>query len=253
MVLWFTFLLFQQPILLDLPAVSKNPYTSEADLTQGRKLYGGRCAGCHGPTGDGGKGANLAVPVLARGQSDLELYRTIRYGLPETEMPSHNMTQREIWQLTAFVRTLGQTDGRIRGDARRGAELVRAKGGCLQCHVINGEGGLIGPSLTDVGARRSPSYLHAKLLDPGQEPAGNFSQARISTRDGRTVSGIRVNEDTWSIQIRTAKGELRSFWKQDVTNVAIDPRTLMPSYRGKLDPEELQDIAAYLSALGGRQ
>ena len=97
------------------------------------------------PEGDGGKGANLATPFLPRGHDDLALYRVIRYGLPETEMPSHNMTQREIWQMAAYVRTLGRAgEGTSRGDARKGEHLVRGKGACLGCHVVNGEGGHMG-------------------------------------------------------------------------------------------------------------
>ena len=46
----------------------------------------------HGPAGNGGKGANLAVPSLPRAQTDIALYKVIRYGLPETEMPGANMT-----------------------------------------------------------------------------------------------------------------------------------------------------------------
>src|SRR5688572_24263665 len=153
--------------LPDLPAVEKNPHTSKDDLEQGKKLYGGRCAGCHGPTGDGGKGTNLATPQLPRAQTDEALYRVIRQGLRDTEMPGHNMTPREIWQIAAYVRTLGRVPNEsVSGDATRGRELVRGKGGCLQCHVITGQGGQTGPALTDIGIRRSPSYMRTKMLDP---------------------------------------------------------------------------------------
>jgi mono/diheme cytochrome c family protein len=70
----------------------QNPHTTAADVELGKKLYGGRCAGCHGPTGDGGKGTNLAMPQLPRAQTDEALYRVIREGLRDTEMPAHNMT-----------------------------------------------------------------------------------------------------------------------------------------------------------------
>lgn len=253
---WFALLLFlQAPVPLDLPSISKNPHTGADDVAQGRKLYAGRCAGCHGPTGDGGKGANLALPVLSRGRTDLELYRTIRYGLAETEMPSHNMPPREIWQISAYVRTLAKMENQqaaAGGDATRGAALVRGKAGCLQCHIINGEGGLMGPSLTDVGMRRSPGYLHAKLLDPTQEMTYGFKQARLVTRDGRTLRGTCVNEDTWSIQLRTPSGALQSFQKEDLKEVVVDPHTTMPSYKGRLNDQELRDITAYLASLGGR-
>ncbi len=246
--------LFQHIALLDLPTVDKNPHTSTADLDQGKKLYAGRCAGCHGPEGDGGKGTNLATPVLPRGETDLALYKVIRYGLPETEMPSHNMTQREIWQIAAHVRTLGRSgEGAADGDPRRGAALVRGKGRCLQCHVLDGEGGHLGPSLTDIGRRRSPAYLKNKLVNPARELAENFSVVKVTTRDGRKMTGVRLNEDTFSIQMRDMKMGLHSFWKHDLAELSIEQRTLMPSYAKQLSEQELKDVVAFLAGTGGHR
>lgn len=248
MLLWVALLLFQQGTL-ELPGAEVNPYTSDADMALGKKLYLGRCAGCHGPAGDGGKGANLASPVLPRGQTDRSLYRTIRYGLSDTEMPGHNMTEREIWQMAAFVRTLGRANNEpAAGDANRGARIVREKGGCFACHILNGEGGLSGPSLTGIGERRSPSYFRAKLLDPTRDLPADFVQVRLATRDGKRVAGIRMNEDTWSIQVRDLNGGLHSFWKEDLAELSSERRTLMPSYEGRLSQDEVRDVAAFLGA-----
>jgi putative heme-binding domain-containing protein len=250
--LWIGLLFFQQRALLNLPQVDKNPFTSAADVERGKQLYNGRCAGCHGPTGDGGKGTNLATPALPRAQTDLALYRIIRYGLPDTEMPGHNLTQREIWQISAFVRQLGRAgSGGLTGDPRRGEALVTQKGGCIACHVVNGKGGLAGPALTDIGNRRSPSYLRAKLVDPGRELATGFSVVRLLTRDGKRLTGTRLNEDTWSIQIRDDSGGLHSFWKEELAELTIEQRTTMPSYAKLLSESEINDIVAYLSATGG--
>jgi cytochrome c oxidase cbb3-type subunit III len=246
--------LFQHIILPDLPKEDKNPHTSASDLEQGKKLYGGRCAGCHGPAGDGGKGTNLTTPVLPRGETDLALYRVIRYGLPETEMPGHNMTQREIWQIAGFVRTLGRLDAAsVRGDARNGEMLVRGKGSCLQCHVLEGQGGHLGPPLTDIGRRRSPAYLRTKLVNPGEELAANFKLVKLTTRSGQSMSGVLLNEDTWSIQLRDNNMGLHSFWKQDLTGLAVEQRTLMPSYAKRLNEQELTDVVAFLTGTGARQ
>ena len=245
--------LFQHVVTSDLPIVDKNPHTNAADLEQGRKLYAGRCAGCHGPSGDGGKGTNLATPILPRGQTDLALYRVIRYGLPETEMPAHNMTQREIWQMAAYVRTLGRVGEGARGDIGKGSELVRGKGRCLQCHVLDGQGGHLGPSLSDIGLRRSPAYLRMKLLDPGQELAADFRVVKLTTRDGRKITGVRMNEDTWSIQIRDSDLGLHSFWKQDLAELSVEQRTFMPSYARQLSEKEMTDVVAFLASTGGQQ
>lgn len=253
LVTWTLLLLLQQRALLDLPAVEKNPFTSAADLELGKKMYNGRCAGCHGPQGDGGKGTSLATPTLPRAQNDLALYRVIRYGLPDTEMPSHNMTQREIWQIAAHVRTLGrQGAGSGSGNPARGEALVRQKGGCVGCHVLNGAGGLTGPALTDIGSRRSAGYLRTKLVDPGKDLSGGFSTVRLATRSGQKLNGVRLNEDTWSIQVRDAAGRLHSFWKEDLAELAVEQRTLMPSYAKRLTEAEIEDIVAFLSTTGGR-
>ncbi|HET8550589.1 MAG TPA: c-type cytochrome [Bryobacteraceae bacterium] len=250
--LWFPALLLLQAV--DMPAVGKNPHTTQADIAQGRKLFLGRCAGCHGPGGDGGKGANLATATLSRATDDLSLYRVIRYGIPDTEMPRHLMSEREVWQVAAFVRRLGQVErAALPGDPERGRQLARGKAGCLQCHAIAGEGGHIGPPLTDIGKKRSAAWLRAKLLDAAAEVADEFRTVQLTTRAGQKLSGVRVNEDTWSIQVRDAGGKPHSFWKADVTNLKLDRATLMPSYRGRLSDTELNDIVAYLAGLRGDQ
>jgi putative heme-binding domain-containing protein len=246
-------LLLFQHVVLDGGAAQKNPHTTSADIALGQKLYQGRCAGCHGPEGDGGKGTNLATPVLARAQTDASLYRIIRFGIPDSEMPSHNMTPREIWQIAAFVRTLGARGSDLAGgDHARGEALVRGKGACLSCHVLNGQGGHSGPPLTGIATRRSPSYLRTKLADPTRD-LGNFRQVRLVTREGKAITGIRMNEDTWSIQLRDGNGSLHSFWKDRLKDLTVEARTLMPSYKTTLSEQELNDIVAYLARTGERQ
>ena len=251
---WWVFpaLFFFQVVQIDLPNVDRNPFASEADLAQGKKLYAGRCAGCHGPNGDGGKGANLAVSVLPRAATDLALYRVVRYGLAETEMPATLLATKEVWQIAAFVKTLGAASNEAaKGDPARGRQLVHSKGGCLQCHIVGLDGGRLGPALSDVGARRGVHYLEAKLLDPSSDILEGFKMAEAATRDGRKVAGVRLNEDVHSIQILDYSGKLHSFWKKDLSNMKTERRTPMPSYRDKLSAQELDDVVAYLSSLRG--
>lgn len=245
--------LLQAPVQMDLPQVDRNPHTTEADLALGKKLYAGRCAGCHGPDGDGGKGANLAVTVLPRASTDLALYRVVRYGLPETEMPATLLAPREVWQIAAFVRSLGAAASAesLGGDARRGREVVTTKGACLQCHSIGLNGGRLGPALTDVGARRGPGHLRAKLLDSQANIPDDFRMAQITTRDGRKIEGVRLNEDVDSIQVRDAGGKLHSYWKRELVSFKVERRSTMPSYADKLSGREINDAVAYLSTLRG--
>ena len=250
MLWWVPFLLFQLQPPVEIP--EKNPHTTAADVEMGKRLYLGRCGGCHGPTGDGGKGANLAVAVLPRATTDRALYRIIRYGIPDTEMPGSLMDAHEIWLTTAFVRSLGQVPtAATTGDAQAGAAVFRAKGGCLGCHALGNEGGRIGPSLSGIGARRGAGHLRAKIEDPASDVPHTFRLVQVTTKAGKSVSGIRLNEDTYSIQIRDFNGNLQSFWKADITTMSSEKKTNMPSYRGKLSETELNDLVAFLASERG--
>jgi cytochrome c oxidase cbb3-type subunit 3 len=163
------------------------------------------------------------------------------------------MTQREIWQISAYVRSLGRSgEGMAAGDTRKGSALLQGKGRCLQCHVLDGKGGHLGPSLTDIGLKRSPAYLRSKLLNPAADPMSTSTLVTLTTPDGRKVTGVRMNEDTWSIQIRDNNLGLHSFWKRDLKDLSVEQRTLMPSYAKQLTDQELGDIVAFLVAPGGR-
>ena len=225
------------------------------DVDHGARLFAVNCALCHGPKGTGGRGAELAKPRLMRVTDDASLFQVIHDGIPGTEMPANRaMTDREMWQVIAYVRTLGRATGEaVAGDAAHGAALFREKG-CIGCHAVGADGGRMGPPLTEVGEKRGAAYLRAKLLDPAGNLPEGFQMAEITPAHGERVSGIVLNEDTYSIQLRDLSGHLHSFWKKDLTALEKhQDRTPMPSFRGKLGDRELDDLVAYLASLRGAQ
>jgi putative heme-binding domain-containing protein len=242
------------------------PAQAETDLEAGRKLFQTHCTVCHGPRGDGGKGTNLAQPRLPRASDDQALTRIITFGIPGTEMPLTRMTPQQLVNIIAYVRSLGAVPTEpLRGDPRRGEQIYRGKGNCAQCHAVHGRGGTLGLELTDIGLRRSPGYLRESLTDPEAAIADsftsykkvtllpdNFLQVRIVTGDGRRLTGARVNEDAFSIQIRDASGNIESFYKEELQELHKDwGKSPMPSYREVLSPAELEDVVAYLASLRG--
>ncbi len=237
----------------DIP--KQNPFTSPGDLARGARLFASNCAPCHGPQGNGGRGANLARPRLARAADDAALFQIIRDGIPNTEMPgAWSMTDHEMWQVAAHVRTLGRVAPEtVPGDPAVGRDLFRSKG-CAGCHAVGIEGGRLGPPLTELGERRSAAYLRAALLDPASFLPEDFTMVEITTAPGRRITGIVLNEDTYSIQLRDLSDNLHSFWKQELSSFEKHTdRTPMPSYRGRLNDREMDDLIAYLVSLRGPQ
>jgi cytochrome c oxidase cbb3-type subunit III len=224
---------------------------SPADSSLGERLYLNQCAMCHGHSGEGGRGPTLARPKLLHAPDDDALGNVIRRGIPGTGMPGTGLVDAEMRELVLYVRKLGQVQPAVLGgDPKRGEEIYRTKGACAGCHTLSGNGGAFGPDLTGVGASRSPQHLRESLLNPAADFPRGFAWVRAVTRDGRMVTGVRVNEDTFSIQMRDAAGKLHSFWKAELREFHKDlTKSPMPSYRSTLTAAELDDLVAYLASL----
>jgi len=247
------------PFILAMLMLTQSP----DDLQKGKQLFEGLCADCHGFEGTGGRGPNLNR-TLTRAQDDNSLRAIIRDGLPDRGMPRvRRTTDNEQRQLRAYVRSLARANqSRATGNAQNGNSIYQ-RSGCSGCHVVNGEGGTVGPELTTIGMQRGPDYLRQALLDPGGAlphasqavPARNLDEylpVRVVTREGRELRGARINEDTFTIQIRDSNGQLYSFRKSDLREVQKEyGKSLMPAYKDRLSAPEVNDLVAYLSSLGG--
>ena len=71
------------------------------------------------------------------------------------------------------------------------------------------------------------------------------------TRDGKVITGRRLNEDTYSVQLIDTEERLVSLSKADLKEYTVIKTSSMPSYQGKLSAQELADVVAYLLTLNG--
>ena len=85
--------------------------------------------------------------------------------------------------------------------------------------------------------------------------SGGFAEylvVRAITAGGQQFVGRRINEDTFTIQLRTLENEVLSFRKRDLRELHRDESaSLMPSFQGLLTPAEIEDLVAYLMSLTG--
>lgn len=105
---------------------------SSADLTAGKVAYTAQCARCHGADGKGGPApaagrpapADLTRPDL-RTHADGEISWVIANGIPASGMPAAaRLSPVEVWQLVAYVRTLGGMRVELRADDAPGERYV---------------------------------------------------------------------------------------------------------------------------------
>jgi cytochrome c oxidase cbb3-type subunit 3 len=230
------------------------------DVEKGRQLFLGMCSRCHGAAGGGGEGPTLNR--LTRAHNDAELRAIIRDGIPDRGMPRvRRLTDSELVQLVGFVNSLGRAGAVASTGNPANGKSVYAKAGCSSCHIVAGEGGDFGPELTSIGARRAPDYLRQAVVDPGAAlPRGapvpgrgfnEFLPVRVVTRAGLEVRGVRVNEDSFTIQVKDPANKLYSFRKADVRQIdKLFGKSMMPDYKTRVTASDLDDLVAYLSGLG---
>lgn len=244
----------------------RNPFNgNEQAVSEGRQIYNSVCTACHGYDGDAGErapGLGLSGRRYLR-TSDPELFDAIAKGIPGTSMPPSGLPEASSWKLAAYIRSLRGTaiDAPAPGNAAHGEQIYWGKGGCSECHMLRGKGGLSGPDLSNLAGRRKLYAIRDALTKPdhrvttdggGHEvnlkPLLTYQPVRVVTRDGVTISGVLKNEDAFSLQMLGADNELHMFRRDELREVVYERKSLMPTdYDQRLTPEEFQDLLAFLS------
>jgi putative heme-binding domain-containing protein len=225
---------------------------SPADVQAGKQLYRVNCSNCHGPSGDSVSGVDLGHGKFRRASTDDEIVAIMVQGIRDTPMPPANLSDSQAHQVVAYLRSLAAaTDTTAsKADLARGKALFESKG-CMDCHRVRGEGSRVGPDLTNIGARRKRDAIEESLVDPNAEILPENRYLQVVTRDGTTITGRILNEDTFSLQLIDTKERLLSLQKSDLTKFEFLKSSPMPSYKGKLTGEELTDLVGYLASLKG--
>jgi putative heme-binding domain-containing protein len=225
----------------------------DADIAYGAKLYTDRCVTCHGSTGDAIGGVNLRSGKFRNAVVDRDLQRFIRTGSP-AGMPAFNLDTAEMDGIIAYLRNMNAFDaGTVKaGDAARGRSVFDGKGACAKCHRIGLTGSRVAPNLSEIGSARSAASLERSLVDPSSQMMPINRPVRVVKKDGTTIAGRRLNEDTYSVQIIDDSERLHSLLKSDLREFTIATTSPMPSYKGTLTDGEVADVVAYLLSLKGQ-
>jgi putative heme-binding domain-containing protein len=255
-------------------ADDKNPFAGDAKVAKlGEYQFRINCAFCHGLNArGGGRGPDLTKVQKKHGNSDGDLFRTISQGVPGTAMPAGvnggigvGMTEEEIWQVITYIRSVQLKAPAVPiGDPGRGKELFYGSARCGTCHMVEGKGGRLGPDLTAAGSMRSAESLVESVRNPSRrlaqglkEAAKEFSQeyetVMVTTADGKKITGVTLNEDSFSLQMIDADEKIHLFAKDKLKSYEKSRESLMPPYDPKmLSDKDLNDLVAYLLSVGAK-
>lgn len=242
-----------------------NPFSGDPKgVAEGRELYNRTCTVCHGYDGTPGE-QGPALGASGRRYlrtTDAEIFDAIRKGIPGTLMPGTGLGETDAWKVASYIRSLRGTaiDAPAEGDAAHGEQIFWGKGNCGECHMLRGRGGLLGPDLSNLAGRRKLYSIrdaltkaeHVVATDGGRHelslaPLNTYQAVRVVTRDGKTLSGVLQNEDTFSVQMLGTDNELHMFSRDELRQVEYQKSIMPTDYDQRLGADEFRDLLAFLS------
>jgi putative heme-binding domain-containing protein len=133
---------------------------------------------------------------------------------------------------------------RLPADSKRG-KLVFQKN-CASCHRFGGEGYEVGPNLETIRHQPSSQIL-TSILDPNREVSPNYLEYLVTTKDGKTASGVIVSETVTSLTLKRTGGVLETVLRQNIEEMTSTSRSLMPEgLEQTINPQEMADLISFL-------
>jgi cytochrome c oxidase cbb3-type subunit III len=247
------------------PDANPNP-NDPIVIKEGASLFRANCSPCHGAGArGGGRGPDLTSGHWTHGPTDADIFRTIAQGVSGTEMPANGFEDTEIWTIIAYLRSLAPPESTASTGDKIAGEAVFQQKRCSTCHMVKGQGGLLGPDLSRVGAARSAEYLVDSIRTPDKDlslgmvdpnshfgPPLVYDTVTVVTSSGGTIVGVAKDEDTFSIQLMDRRQNLHLLLKRDLQKVAHEEKSLMPAYTNDMiDATDLHNLVTYLQSLRG--
>jgi putative heme-binding domain-containing protein len=138
----------------------------------------------------------------------------------------------------------------LKPDAKHGAELFR--NACAICHRLERGGHAVGPDLFDIRGQTKENILF-HIIVPDAEIAPAFTAYLVTTKDGRTLSGIMASETPASLTLRGPLAQETVLPRSEVAKLEALPSSLMPAgLEQGMSPQDLADLLGYLKGEAAR-
>ncbi|MDX1666774.1 MAG: c-type cytochrome [Saprospiraceae bacterium] len=196
---------------------------------------------------------NIRLAALGKVPADDRVYFRERSGffspvqeltdLPQPEGPGKDWTIPEIWDL--FNPDSTDYEGKI----EKGRVVYQAAM-CITCHRMEGEGGIIGPDLTQLHTRFNRRDLLYAIVNPSEEISDQYAFTLFEMKDGTRKHGGILNEQEKTYTLIVNPYDVTytvSVKKDSILEMSPSPVSPMPpGLLNRLNGKEIADLFAYL-------
>ena len=152
------------------------------------------------------------------------------------------------WKLKELAADI---DEGMRGRTVSIGERLFKEATCLQCHKVKGQGGAVGPELTDVFKRWKGDRVGVlrEILEPSHKIDPKYAVRVVITDEGESISGLvqAEDKDTISILPNPEAKEPIVVQKDSIDDMVATATSMMPkALLDRFSKDEIFEILSYL-------
>jgi putative heme-binding domain-containing protein len=140
----------------------------------------------------------------------------------------------------------------LAGDPDRGRDIfLRSSAAqCNKCHAVAGQGGTLGPDLSQIGKKYARDALLETILSPSKAIAPEYVSYLVETRSGQLYAGYVLERGDKVLVLRDAQDKRIRIPSDEVQAVEAQQKSLMPELVLRdVSAQDAADLLAYLVSL----
>ena len=134
------------------------------------------------------------------------------------------------------------------GDPVKGGLIFKGdKGKCSICHKFRGEGGEVGPDLSDL-SQRDRAWIYRNIAEPSAVIHPDYVSYTVLTKAGQVLAGIVRAEGADAIKVVDTAAKATVIKKIDIEELKPVAASIMPvGLVGAIGEADIKNLLAYLS------
>ncbi|CAG5069870.1 hypothetical protein DYBT9623_02607 [Dyadobacter sp. CECT 9623] len=136
------------------------------------------------------------------------------------------------------------------GNAQLGRRyfLTSSAAECSRCHSIGGQGGEVGPSLSNIGNVLTREQILQALVEPSARLSPGYGMVVLTLKDGTSAAGILAQENEHELVLKTSEAEPLKIATARIAKRENVPSS-MPPMGSIMSKREIRDVVEFLSGL----
>ncbi len=121
---------------------------------------------------------------------------------------------------------------------------------CSTCHRLENEGNEVGPDLLATLRNKSREQMLIDILDPSREVDPRYLNYVVTTRQGKTVTGLVATETASSLTLRRGDKAEDTILRAQIQEIQATTKSVMPDQlEMQLTRQDVADLIEYLQAV----